>query len=618
MVVVDQYTANILISGDAFVSFRSNSFALLSSSRSTVTRRVPHPFFSWVGLGVNLWVFLFYLSFAPAIHAQTPKETKSGADTILLHGRIYTLNSKQPWAQALAIRAGKIVAVGTDAAIQEFRHPGTKVIDAGGQLVLPGFVDCHIHFIDGSISLGRVNLEGANDVADIQQRLRDYAAKHPGNDWLLGRGWDYAMFGAETLPNKKYLDELFPDRPVFLEGYDGHTYWANSKALAIAGITRDTPDPPNGVIVRDTNTHEATGTLKEAAHGLIGKFLPEPTRAEKLAALRDGIKWANQHGLTRVHSAGGDFPELELYDELRRHGDLTLRFYIAYFMDPPEMRPQDLEAIENARAKYHDAWIDAGAVKFMVDGVIESHTAAMLDPYTDNPSLQGKLFWDPAKYNSAVADLDKCGLQLFTHAIGDLGVRTALNGYQHAEELNHTSDRRMRIEHIETINAADIPRFGKLGVIASMQPLHSYPDNDTLNVWAPNIGPDRADRAWVWKSIAEAGGHYCFGSDWPVVTLNPWYGLQTAVTRQTREGKPAAGFVPSQRLTVAQAVDGYTLGAAFAGRHEKTEGSLEKGKLADLIIVSQNIFEINPQKISETKVRTTIVDGQVVYQSDAK
>jgi predicted amidohydrolase YtcJ len=568
---------------------------------------------------VGFFLLSAFFSASASLYAQNPKkEAKSGADTIVLRGRIYTLDAKQPWAQALAIRADKIVAVGDDAAIEKFRHPGTKVIDAAGQLVLPGLVDCHIHFLDGSLSLGRVNLEGAKDVPDIQQRLRDYAAKHPGTDWLLGRGWDYAMFGAETLPNKKYLDELFPDRPVFLEGYDGHTYWANSKALAIAGVTRDTPDPPNGIIVRDPVTHEPTGTLKEAAHGLVGKFLPESTRAEKLAALRGGIKWANQNGLTRVHSAGGDFPELELFDELRRHGDLTLRFYIAYFMDPPEMRPQDLEAIENARAKYHDAWIDTSAVKFMVDGVIESHTAAMLEPYSDDPSLKGKLFWDPAKYNFAVANLDKRGLQLFTHAIGDLGVRTALNGYQHAEEINHTADRRMRIEHIETINPADIPRFGKLGVIASMQPLHSYPDVDTLNVWAPNIGTERATRAWVWKSIADAGGRYAFGSDWPVVTLNPWYGLQTAVTRQTREGKPAAGFDPDQRLTVAQAIEGYTLGAAFAGRREKTEGSLEKGKLADLIIVSQNVFEIDPHKISETRVRTTIVGGQVVYQSDVK
>jgi predicted amidohydrolase YtcJ len=554
---------------------------------------------------ILLLVFVFA---APAdANAQT-------ADTIVHHAKIYTVNAKQPWAEAVAIQGDKIIAVGTEAEVETFRRPNTKMIDAGGQLVLPGFVDCHIHFLDGSLSLSRVNLEGAKDVADIQQRLREYAAKHPGKDWILGRGWDYAMFGAVALPDKKYLDELFPDRPAYLEGYDGHTYWANSKALALAGITKDTPNPPNGIIVRDPATGEATGALKEAAHGLVGKVVPLPTRAEKLEALRAGMNWANVNGLTRVHSAGGDFEELALFDELRRHKQQTLRFYIAYFLDPPELRPVDIEKIESARKRYADDWISGGAVKMMVDGVIESHTAAMLEPYTDDPSLKGKLFWGPDKYKAAVAELDKRGLQLFTHAIGDYGVRTALDAYENAEKVNGTQGRRPRIEHIETIQAIDIPRFGKLGVIASMQPLHSYPNEDTLDVWARNIGPDRAGRAWVWKSIADDGGHLAFGSDWPVVTLNPWEGVQTAVTRQTKEGTPEGGFVPAQRISVSDAVYGYTLGAAFAGRREKTEGSIETGKLADLIVVSQNIFDIDPHKIGETKVLTTIVGGRVVHQ----
>jgi len=540
------------------------------------------------------------------------------ADLIVIHGRVYTENPKQAWAQAVAILGDKIVAVGDDAAIEKMHGTGTKVIDAGGRLVLPGFTDCHIHFLDGSLSLGRVNLEGAKDAADIQKRLREYASKHPGDDWILGRGWDYAMFGSEALPHKKYLDEIFPNRPVLLEGYDGHTYWANSKALELAGITRETPNPPNGIIVRDAQTGEATGALKEAAHGLVGKVVPKPTRAEKHLALRAGVKWANQNGLTRVHSAGGDFEILDLYDELRRSGDLSLRMYIAYFMNPPSLRPQDIDAIEAGRKRFHDEWIDADSVKFMVDGVIESHTAAMLEPYSDDPSLKGKPFWEPSNYNAAVAELDKRGLQLFTHAIGDYGIRIALNAYENAAEQNHLKDRRSRIEHIETAAAADIPRFGKLGVIASMQPLHSYPNADTLDVWARNIGPDRASRAWAWKSIADGGGHLAFGSDWPVVTLNPWEGIQTAVTRQTAEGTPEAGFVPEQRLTIAQAVDGYTLGAAFAGRREKSEGSLEVGKLADLIIISQNIFDINPHKIGATKVTATIVGGRVVYQPESR
>lgn len=540
------------------------------------------------------------------------------ADIIVTHGRVYTENPKQPWAQAVAIHGTKIVAVGDDTAIEKMRGMGTKIINASGKLVLPGFNDCHVHFLGGSLSLGRVDLAGAKDVADIQKRLRAYASEHPGDGWVLGRGWDYAMFGSETLPHKKYLDGLFPNRPVLLGGYDGHTYWANSKALALAGITRDTPNPPNGMIVRDPQTGEATGALKEAASGLVSKIVPQPTRAEELLALRAGMKWANANGITRVHSAGGDFEILDLFDEMRHRGDLSLRMYIAYFLNPPSLRPQDLDAIEAARKKFHDEWIDAGAVKFMVDGVVESHTAAMLEPYSDDPSLKGQPFWEPANYNAAVAELDKRGFQLFTHAIGDYGVRMALDGYENAEERNHKKDRRWRIEHIETVAATDVPRFGKLGVIASMQPLHSYPDADTLEVWARNVGPDRASRAWAWKSIADGGGHLAFGSDWPVITLNPWEGIQTAVTRQTKEGTPANGFVPEQRLTVAQAIDAYTLEAAYAGRRERTEGSLESGKAADLIIVSQNIFDINPHKIAATKVLTTIVGGRVVYQAESK
>jgi predicted amidohydrolase YtcJ len=538
------------------------------------------------------------------------------ADILIMHAKVYTVDAAKPWAQAVAIRKGKIVAVGRDEEIEKYRGIGTKWIDAGGKLVLPGFTDCHIHFISGSLGLSLVNLEGAKNTAEIQQRLREYAKRHPDELWILGRGWDYAMFAPETLPDKKYLDEIFPDKPVFLKGYDGHTSWANSKALALAGIDKNAPDPANGQIVRDPLTREATGALKESASALVQKVIPKPDHVAKLRALRAGIKWANQNGLARVHSAGGDFEELAMYDELRQENQLTLRFTIAYFQDPPELRKEDMDAIEAARKKYHDAWIDTNAVKFMLDGVVESHTASLLAPYSDDPSKIGPLFWDPEKYKAAVAELDKHGLQIFTHAIGDKGVRTALDAYEFAEKQNHTKDRRNRVEHIETIAAEDIPRFGKLGVIASMQPFHANPDDDTLNVWARNLGPDRASRAWVWNSIREAGGHYAFGSDWPVVTLNPWIGIQTAVTRQTREGTPKEGFIASQRLTVGQAVEGYTIGAAYAGRREKTEGSIVADKVADVIIVDRNIFEIDPHGIGDTKVLTTIVGGKIVYEAE--
>jgi predicted amidohydrolase YtcJ len=537
------------------------------------------------------------------------------ADILIVHAKIYTVDEKKPWAQGLAIRKGKIVAVGSDEQIARFRGIGTKLIDAGGKLVLPSFTDSHIHMADGGLSLIHVNLEGAKDVHDIQNRLRTYSDQHPDDKWVLGRGWNYAMFAPDSLPNKKYLDQLFPVIPVFLEGYDGHTYWANSRALALAGITKSTPNPPNGEIVRDPSTGEPTGALKESAGDLVSNVVPKPTEVEKLKALRSAMKWANQNGLARVHSAGGDFEQLDLLQQLRSDNQLSVRFHIAYLLNPPELHAQDLDAMETARKKFHDEWLDVNSVKFFMDGVVESHTAAFLEPYTDLPSTKGSLFWDPEKYKAAVAELDKKGFQLYTHAIGDYAVRTALDAYESAENKNHSKDHRNRVEHIETISPADIPRFGKLGIIASMQPLHSYPDEDTLDVWARNIGPERASRAWVWKGIAQDGGHYAFGSDWPVVTLNPFEGIQTAVTRQTSDSKPPGGFVPSQKLTVAQAVEGYTIEAAYAGHLEKTEGSLETGKVADVIMLDRNIFEIDPRTIDDTKVLLTIVGGKIVYEA---
>ncbi len=538
----------------------------------------------------------------------------SPADVLVVNARIYTVNAHQPWAEALAIRGDRIVAVGTMKEIEAFRGPSSKVIDAQGHVVLPGFTDCHIHFMEGSLGLTHVDLNGAKTVAGIQKRVKEYAAAHPDLPWITGMGWVYPTFGPTALPNKKILDDVLPDRPVWLEAYDGHTSWANSKALALAGITRETPDPPNGKIVRDQNG-EATGALKEAAGHMVSRLMPAPTREERLTALRLGMREANQHGLVRVHSAGGDFAYLDLYHELRQKDDLTLRFYIAYFLDPPELTAEELGKIEQARKTYHDDWISGGVVKTMVDGVVESHTAAMLAPYSDDPKQIGKLFWDPVKYKAAVTELDKRGLQIFTHAIGDKGVRLALDAYQQAAETNHTQDARPRVEHIETIAASDIPRFGKLGVIASMQPLHAYPDDDTLLVWARNVGPERVQRAWVWRSIEQSGGVLAFGSDWPVVTLNPWPGVQNALTRQTTEGDPPEGFVPTERISLEDTIKAYTLGAAFAGRREKTEGSIEPGKLADLIVLQQDIFKIEPSELAQTKVLLTMVGGKIVYQA---
>ncbi len=542
--------------------------------------------------------------------AQSPQP----ADVIVVNARVYTVNPQQPWAEAIAVRGDKIVAVGDKAKIDSYRGKTTKVIDAQGRLVLPGFTDCHIHFMDGSLGLTRVDLNEAGSVAEIQKRVKTYADAHPSEPWIQGMGWTYPTFKPSGLPDKKILDEVVPDRPVYLIAFDGHSSWANSKALAMAGIDRNTPDPPNGKIVRDEKG-EATGALKESAGDLIDAKIPKPTRQQRLDALRKGIHEANRVGLVRVHSAGQDFEYLDLYDELRKQGELTLRFYVAYFLDPPGLTADINKKIDAARQQYNDDWISGGVIKTMLDGVVEAHTAAMLAPYSDDPSQSGKLFWDTDKYKAAIADLDRRGFQIFTHAIGDKAVRTALDAYQNAAETNRTKDARPRIEHIETISAQDIDRFGKLGVVASMQPLHSYPDEDTLSIWARNIGPERATRPWVWRSIELKGGALAFGSDWPVVTLNPWRGVQTAVTRQTEEGEPSGGFVPQQRLSLEDTIRAYTLGAAFAGRREKTEGSLEPGKLADFIVLNHDLFKIEPSEIHKTEVLLTAVGGKIVYQS---
>jgi len=536
------------------------------------------------------------------------------ADTIITNARVYTVNPQQKWAEAIAVRADKIIFVGDAKSAESYKGPSTKVIDAKGKLVLPGFTDCHVHFMSGSLGLTQVDLTGANTIEEIQKRVKDYAAAHPTLPWITGMGWQYPTFGATALPNKKILDDVLADRPVYLVAYDGHSSWANSKALAMAGIDRNTPDPPNGKIVRDANG-EATGALKEAAGDLVERLMPKPTREERLTALRKGLHEANRLGVVRVHSAGGDFEYLDLYDELRKNGELTVRQYIAYFLDPPELKPEAIEKIEQARKKYNDEWISGGAVKTMLDGVVEAHTAAMLGTYADDTSQSGKLFWDPDKYKQAIAELDKRGLQIFTHAIGDRAVRTALDAYENAQKTNHSTDDRPRIEHIETITAEDIPRFGKLGVIASFQPLHTDPNEDTLKVWAVAAGPDRVSRAWPWRSVESTGGKLAFGSDWPVVTISPWPGVQNALTRQTAEGEPAGGWVPKERINIEDAVRGYTLGAAFAGRREKTEGSLETGKLADLIILSKDLFTIEPPDILNEEVLVTMVGGKVVYES---
>lgn len=535
------------------------------------------------------------------------------ADVVLVEGRIYTMNAAQPWAEALALRNGVIVAVGFDEQVSRLVGPRTQRINLGGRLVLPGFIDSHIHFLEGSLALEQANLDGAYTLKDIQQRLRDYARAHPGGGWILGRGWLYTTFAPSGLPHRKDLDEIVPDRPLLLEAYDGHTTWVNTQALQQAGITRETPEPLNGTIVRDENG-EPTGALKEAAQALVRKVVPEPSRKEKLEALRRGLAEARRFGLTSVVNATGSVEELELYQELERRRELTLRTYTALNLRPG-ISPKEIKKFESARRRFHSSWVRAGLVKGFVDGVIESHTAALLEPYADDPTQQGKLNYTPEELARLVQDLDRRGFQVMLHAIGDRGVRVALDAFEAAMKTNHQPDRRFRLEHIETISPSDVQRMGQLGIIASYQPLHCYPEPNLEEVWARNVGPQRLPYAFAWRDVAQAGARLAFGSDWPVVTLNPLPGIQNAITRQDNEGRPPGGWVGHQKVSLAEALAGYTINAAYAQFQEKLQGSLEVGKWADLIVLSQNLFDIEPQEIHKTEVLFTVAGGKVVYRS---
>ena len=535
------------------------------------------------------------------------------ADTIITNAKVYTVDAKLPWAEAIAVRGERILLVGSVKDARKHSGPETKVIDAGGRLLLPGFEDSHVHFVSGSQSLAKVDLAGTKTVEEIQARIRQFAQEHPEAAWVQGRGWMYSAFPG-NMPHKKQLDEVVPDRPAIMTCADGHTSWVNSRALALAGIDRRTPDPRNGKIVRDENG-EPTGALLESADAPFEKIIPQPTPEDTLAALRDGLREAARVGVVRLHGEGGEFEALDLLDKIRNEGNLTVRFAVTMWVSPPGLSADDWKAYEDASLKYNDEWIAMGGMKLMLDGVIDSGTGAMLDPYEGQVKDKGKLFWEPETYKKAVVEINSKGIQVSTHSIGDAAIRLSLDAYEEGARTSGNPDLRNKIEHAEDISAADIPRFGQLGVIGSFQPLHANPDPTWMGAWVKNVGPEREKRAWAWKSVLDGGGRLAFGSDWPVVTINPWIGLQVAVTRQDLEGKPEGGWLPEQKLSIADAVYAYTMGGAFAMRREKDEGSIETGKLADVILLSQNIFEIDPHKIAETKPVLTMVGGRVVFEA---
>ena len=539
------------------------------------------------------------------------------ADLILTNGRIWTADVPRPWAEALAVRDGRLVLVGTTAEATALRGPKTEVLDAGGRLVLPGFNDSHIHLVEGALSLDEVDLIEDQSLEAVQTRIKAFAAADPKSAWVRGHGWLYGSFPG-GLPTKAQLDLVVADRPAYMECYDGHSGWANSKALALAGITKSSGDPENGVIVRDARTGEPTGALKEAARALVKAKIPVPDVEARYRLLLRALQKLNSQGITSVQDARTDSASLQseipLFERAIREGKLTVRIAAAVQMKEGAYEGPIAEA-RRLLGLHDDALLRCGRVKGYVDGVIEAHTAAMLTPYSDDASFGlGLANWTPEGLNAAVIAADKAGLQVYLHAIGDRGVRMALDAHEAAAKANGPRDRRGRIEHIETIQAADYPRFRALGVIASMQPLHANPDQNNFDVWSKNAGPDRAVRGFSWGNLERAGARLVFGSDWPVVTSNVFRGLYCATTRKTREGTPADGWYPELAVSLESALRHYTIDGAYASFEEAEKGSLAVGKRADFIVLSQDLLRQGPAAILKAKVMLTAMDGRVVYR----
>ena len=540
------------------------------------------------------------------------------ADFVLTGGRIWTAEAARPWAEAVATRDGRIIYVGDAAGASRHRGPKTKLFPLGGRLVVPGFDDAHIHLMSGALSLERVDLIEDQTLAAVQARVRAFAAAHPGSPWVLGRGWLYGSFPG-GLPTKEQLDAAVGDRPAYMECYDGHSGWANSNALALAGITKDSKDPAGGAIVRDPASGEPTGALKEAATALVESKIPLPGAEERYQLLLRALRLLNSQGITSVQDAGYTPARLDadlpLMERALREGRLTVRLTVSVQMSQGDVDAPIARAV--ALAKVHRGpLLRFGAVKGYVDGVIEAHTAAMLEPYSDGQGA-GKPNWEPAVLDAAVTTADRAGLQVYLHAIGDRGVRMALDAHEAALRANGRTDRRGRIEHIETVSPADYTRFQALGVIASMQPLHANPDQNNAEVWSRNIGPERAARGFSWRNIEKAGGRLVFGSDWPVVTSDVMRGLYCAVARKTKDGTPPGGWLPELAVSLDSALRHYTIDGAYASFEEAEKGSLAAGKRADLVVLSQDLFPPPPEAILKTRVLLTMVDGRVVHHDPA-
>ena len=528
------------------------------------------------------------------------------AAVILTNGKIWTGDAQRPWAEAVAIEGNRIAAVGLNAEIAKLTPAGARIINLNGRLAVPGFIDNHTHFIDGCFELSRVQLRDAATPQEFARRIGEYAKRIGPGKWIVGGEWDHTIWNPPTLPTRQMIDAVTPQNPVFVSRLDGHMGLANSVALKLAGVTRETPDPAGGTIVHDSNG-EPTGILKDAAQSFVDRVIPSATTEERMVAARAGLAEAARFGVTAFGdmSSGEAYEDFRAYQRLEKSGDLTARVYLY----TPILEYKRLMAASVERA-FGGERLRIGGLKGFADGSLGSATAAMFEPFSDDPKNRGLTMaaMTDGRMKSAVTDADAHNLQIAIHAIGDRANDEVLKIY---ESIANQRERRFRIEHAQHLNPDLIKRLATDRVIASMQPYHCIDDGR----WAEaKLGHERSRWTYAFRSLIDAGTTVTFGSDWTVAPLNPILGVYAAVTRRTIDGKNPNGWIPEQKITVEEALRCYTVNNAYAMFRENELGKIAPGMLADIAVISDDLFTMPPEKIESAKVDITIFDGRVIFE----
>lgn len=545
----------------------------------------------------------FALLLAACSQQPAPATAKPGTLAIV-NARIWTGDTAQPWAQALVIDGETLALVGSDEDARKAN--AAQVVDAGGRLIVPGFTDAHTHFREGGFSLASVQLRDARTRDEFVARIKAFAATVPAGTWITGGNWDHSLWGGE-LPTREWIDAVTPDHPVWINRLDGHMSLANSVALKLAGITRATKDIPGGAIVRDRKG-EPTGVLKDNAMGPVDAVVPVPSAEMKDRGLLAAMRYVNEQGVTTVHNMG-TWDDLETFARAAKARALTTRIYAVTPLDQWERLRDAVAAKTYGGADGRgDEWLRVGGLKGFMDGSLGSHTAAFDEPFADAPKDRGLLVNPPEKMYEWISGADKAGLQVMVHAIGDRAIGMLLDIYERVEKEDGARDRRFRVEHTQHLRERDIPRFAQLDVIASMQPYHAIDDGR----WAEQFIGKRIATTYAFRSLLDAKARLAFGSDWSVAPATPLEGIYAAVTRRTLDDKNPGGWVPAQKITVEEALRAYTVGGAYASFDESRKGMLAAGKLADLVLIDRNLFDIPPEQLRDAKVLTTVVGGKVV------